>query len=63
MILLSFQHCQKKYKDSMESYVKSYLGSPLSKINTFFNGVKLKLDTGVPHQEVAGSLCFNKTII
>eukprot|EP00116_Pleurobrachia_bachei_P007851 sb/3468113/ len=52
--------CHKRYKDSLEEYVKAYLTLPLERINVFFCGVQNKLDSGVRVTEIGFDPEFSK---
>ena len=54
------QRCHKKYEEHLELYVKAYLGIPLDKVTLFFEGVQLKLNSGVPYEEIGFYPEFSK---
>uniref|UniRef100_UPI00398F3899 exocyst complex component 1-like isoform X1 n=1 Tax=Pristiophorus japonicus TaxID=55135 RepID=UPI00398F3899 len=49
-----------QYSEHRDLYVTKYLGQPLEKLNTFFDGVKARIAQGVKEDEVSYQLAFSK---
>lgn len=51
---------KKRYKEALRDYVAKYFGRPLEKLNTFFEGVQMKVSQGVKAEEVGYQLAYSK---
>nr|XP_022906729.1 exocyst complex component 1 [Onthophagus taurus] len=54
------KEAKQKYNDSLTGYVTLYFGKPLEKLNTFFDGVQARVQSGVKMSEVSYQLAFSK---
>ncbi|XP_064636465.1 exocyst complex component 1-like isoform X2 [Lineus longissimus] len=55
------KEAKQKYVDNQQAYVTAYLGRPMEKLNTFFEGVEARVAQGVKREEVSYQLAFSKT--
>ncbi|GAB6029107.1 GTP-Rho binding exocyst subunit [Chamberlinius hualienensis] len=54
------REAKQKYNEYLHAYVTEYFGRPLEKLNTFFEGVKAKVQQGVKQEEIGYQLAFSK---
>ncbi|XP_064608432.1 exocyst complex component 1-like isoform X2 [Liolophura sinensis] len=48
------------YQDNLHAYTTAYLGRPLEKLHTFFEGIQSRVASGVKEEEVGYALAFSK---
>ena len=51
---------KQKYNDALQNYVTQYFGRPLEKVNIFFDGVSVKINSGVKEGEISFQHQFSK---
>lgn len=51
-----------KYNDALKNYVTQYFGRPLEKLTQFFDGIQLKLSSGIKESEIGYQLLFSKQV-
>ncbi|XP_013397565.1 exocyst complex component 1 isoform X1 [Lingula anatina] len=51
---------RQRYQEHLQAYVTTYLGRPLEKLNTFFEGIESKVASGVKEDEVGYQLAYSK---
>ena len=51
---------KQKYNDALQNYVTQYFGRPLEKVNIFFDGVSIKINSGVKEAEISFQHQFSK---
>ncbi|XP_070552598.1 exocyst complex component 1-like isoform X2 [Ptychodera flava] len=54
------KEAKQKYSDHLQSYVTTFLGRPLEKLNNFFEGIEARVAQGVKAEEVGYQLAFSK---
>ncbi|RWS16624.1 exocyst complex component 1-like protein [Dinothrombium tinctorium] len=54
------REAKQRYNEALKDYVARYFGRPLEKLNTFFEGVQMKVAQGVKQDEVGYQLAFSK---
>lgn len=54
------KEAKKTYQENIQLYVKEYMGRPLEKIHTFFEGVELAIQQGVKPEEIAFQQEFSR---
>ena len=51
---------KQNYNDALQNYVTQYFGRPLEKVNIFFDGVSIKINSGVKEAEISFQHQFSK---
>ncbi|XP_015789964.1 exocyst complex component 1 [Tetranychus urticae] len=54
------KEAKQRYNEALKDYVSRYFGRPLEKLNTFFEGVQMKVNQGVKAEEVGYQLAYSK---
>lgn len=54
------KEARQKYQEHQQAYVTAFLGRPLEKLNTFFEGIESKVASGVKVDEVGYQLAYSK---
>lgn len=54
------KEAKQRYNEALKDYVSRYFGRPLEKLNSFFEGVQIKVNQGVKAEEVGYQLAYSK---